>query len=355
MECAGAAGLHLRDGPSAVRAGFSVGVAEGGRPRRYTGGCFGHSDARPGGGECGPDRVFPADAHCHQAVSAPGGQGTRGEPARAPLRVRALRPAERTAAEGRGGQHDPGGRIRSGAARACAAALQRYARAGSAVRRHFHRPPGVSGAGPARTAAAGGVRATGGEGRHAAGGVHGSLARLQAPMPPLSGGSSLQGHVPHRAARCRAGGHTPAGGRGGGTHHVRRSGFLQRAGSRGSDCRSDARGVALAELRRDDQGFAPAQASRPAPCSEADTVRVCDERDRVAGRRSAGEAGQGAHARGFFRDGRDHAGDRPAGGADVYSVPSVDDDGRVIARSCVRWWNSTCTRRSRRFNWRSGC
>ena len=88
---------------------------------------------------------------------------------------------------------------------------------------------------------------------------------------------------------------------------------------------------------------------------KADSLRVCNQRDRIAGRRSAGQARQGAHTRGFSRDGCASRARSACRWRRHLSRSTRGRRWRAIARSCARWWNSTCTRRSRRSNWRSAC
>ena len=90
-----------------------------------------------------------------------------------------------------------------------------------------------SGAGSQRAAAAGSIRHASHAGWHAASRrVHRCQPRLQASLPALSDRPGLRGTVPDRAARGRAGGRRRPGGGWRRAHHLRRSRFLQRPGTR---------------------------------------------------------------------------------------------------------------------------
>ena len=207
--------------------------------------------------------------------------------------------------------------------------------------------PAVSGAGPHRPAAAGRLRATGDDGRHA--------ARSATPKPRAAASTSAATARWCRCTaasfrvvqpRCRAGGHPPAGGRRRRAHHVRRSGFLQRPGPR--DARLWRRSTAEWPALTYDVTIKVEHLLKHRellPVLKRDRLRVRHQRGGIAGRRGAGEARQRAtRAPDFLEALRPDARARPAAGADVHPVSPVDharELSRIPARAGgTRTWRT---------------
>src|ERR1700683_3226224 len=85
---AGRSDFHLRNGPSAVRAGVSGRVAAAGRPFRDVRGPLARALAARGGRTGGADRVLSSHAHGNAIVPAGQRAGALSEPARTSVRIR---------------------------------------------------------------------------------------------------------------------------------------------------------------------------------------------------------------------------------------------------------------------------
>ncbi len=193
------------------------------------------------------------------------------------------------------------------------------------------------------------------ERRAASGRLHGSEPRLQTRLPALPGGADLQRAVSCRVAGRRARRRRRAGGGRRGAHHVRRPGLLQRSHARDAHRGRAARRASRRQLRRDDQGRAPAAPPRPGAAAGRDRLRVRDERRGVDRRRGADDLRQRTHAGRFRGGGRTLPRGRRHADADVRGVPPVADARVAIASSSTRSPRSISSITSPRFSSRSGC
>ena len=131
--------------------------------------------------------------------------------------------------------------------------------------------------------------------------LHRGEPRLQAPLPPLSDRAGLRRPLPRRAGRRRDGGHraqvAPA------PQHITFGDpdFFNGPRTPMAIVAALHARVPRRHLRRDDQGRAPAAASRPSAAAARHRLRVRDHRGRVVRRRRARAAREGTHARGLRR------------------------------------------------------
>ena len=121
-------------------------------------------------------------------------------------------------------------------------------------------------------------------------------ARLPPHLPPLPDPADLRRALLRRPARGGAGRCARPGRRRRPPPHLRRPRLLQRPRPRAADHARAARGVPVADLRRHDQGRAPAPAPPSSPRAGRAGLRLRRLGGRVAQRPGARQAGQGAHA-----------------------------------------------------------
>ncbi len=163
----------------------------------------------------------------------------------------------------------------------------------------------------------------------------------------------LRRAVSRRGGRRRARGHPGAGRRRRAAHHVRRSRLLQRHPARRGDRPGHRARVPGPDLRRHDQGRAPAAARRHAAGAAGHRLRVRDERGRVARRRRARPGSRRGTRGGLRAGGGALPRGRPAARADVRRVHAVDDAWRrtwnCCTRSIVSIWSRACRPFSSRF------